>query len=477
MVKRVTSRIESCVVDSEIALSSTHHPFESKSIDFADQIRASIMQQNGRHLETKVLQMSPVGLEVLTLSLPIVQDVYTLKMSIGKQTVELLAKMVHQKISNGNYHLAFRTFEKDQSVTPKVEKREKRRWTCLEKYLPTGTTPNPVGYNDFIFFRVVELSHSGLKLVSSLRNKTIVVKQRLNCAINLPMVGSLTVQVEVRNIDRVTFGQEDVLSLGCVFIGADDFILQILGEYLLNFGRDVTVSALRAEGFPVKNAAKWLDYSYVKTEKEFEEVMSLRLQAYSEVGKVSSEKTPFDMTDEFDSRAKIIAVKHSGKVVGSARVMLHNVGDPTEFGKYVEFPNDFPKVWEYVESSRVCTDTSVRGSDVMFEILSHIVLLAVKGNRRYVVGGAAGSLLTFYKKAGWTITDVCYRSTALVQDESRIILLDIHKVVLGHGLKIRDWKRMFSGVVEYLIDQQMLDLNPMELFRIRALMMISRLVK
>lgn len=477
MVKRVTSRLESCVVDTDVEATSVHHPFEPKNIDFADQIRAAIIQKNGRILETKVLRISPVGIELSTNVLPLLEDVYTIKMSIGKQTIELAAKMVFNEVNGGTYSLAFRTFEKDQSSSPIVEKREKKRWTCLEKYLPTGTAPNPVGYNDFIFFRVAELSHSGLKIITSLRNKTIVAKQRLDCAINLPMVGSLTVKIEVRNIDRISFGEEDVLSLGCVFVGADDFVLQTLSEYLLNFGKDVTVSALKADGFPVKNTAKWLDYSYVKTEEEFEEVLDLRFQAYSQVGKVASDKKPSDMTDEFDSRAKIIAVKHSGKIVGSARVMLHNLGDSTEFGNYTTFPNDFPKVWEYVETSRICTTPNMRGSDVMFEIVSHIVLLAVKGNRRYVVGGAAGSLLDFYKKAGWTITDIGYRSKALVQDESRIIFLDIHKVVLGRGIKIRDWKRMFSGIVDYLLDQEILQLSPMELARVKALVIMSKFVK
>ncbi|MBC7385166.1 MAG: GNAT family N-acetyltransferase [Cryobacterium sp.] len=475
MVKRVAAAASSLGSLPELS-ESVHLPFESKSIDFNEQVKVIILQQGATNIDSKVLRMSPVGVEVSTSSMPPQQSSYELRMNVGKQQIELSAKLVKYDFSDGKYNLAFRTFQKEQAISPYVEKREKKRWTCLEKYLPTGTAPNPVGYNDFIFFRVVEISHSGLKIITSLRNKTITVKQRMDCALNLPMVGSLTVKIEVRNIDRVSFGEEDVLSLGCVFIGADNFVFETLSEYLLNFGRDVSLPALKAEGFPVKKSAKWLDYSYVKTAEEFEEVLSLRLEAYSGAGKISKDKTRFDMTDQFDSMAKIIAVKQNSKVVGSARLMLHNLGDQTEFGRYTEFPAGFPKPWEYVECSRICTSPSVRGSDVMFEIVSHIVLLAVKADRRYVVGGAAGSLLDFYKKSGWTITDISYVSQALKQDESKIIVLDIHKVVLGYGLKIRDWKRMFSGIVDYLMDQEILQLSPMEVARINVLRTLSKLL-
>lgn len=459
------------------SLEDVHSPFEAKTIDFLDQIKILIIEENGNSLKGTVLKMSPVGIEVQLQSNLNLQDKYEIDITLGKQKIKLDARLLHFYNSDDFYIYSFRTFEKNETEVPFFEKREKKRWTCLEKYLPTGTTPNPIGYNDYIFFKIIELSHSGIKLITSLRNKTLISKQRLDCALNFPMVGSLALKIEIRNIDKIIFGGEEVLSLGCILINPDHYGLQTIAEYLLNFGKDVCLSDLKNEGFPIKSTSKWLDYTYVKSENEFDDVLELRHLAYSSAGKISKNKNKFEMTDEFDAIAKIIAVKHNSKIVGSARIMIHNQGDSTEFGKYTKFPESFPKIWEYVEVSRICTNPDIRGYDVLYEILSHIILLTVKANRRYAVGGAAGSLLDFYKKAGWTVTDIIYKSQALKQDESKIIILDTHKVVLANKIKLKDWKRMFSGVIDYMIEQEILILTPIELLRVKYLKFLSKFIK
>lgn len=361
-----------------------------------------------------------------------------------------------------------RTFRPQVTEGLQGDRRAHQRWTCSDDYIPRGRAANPLVYNDFILFWIENISAGGIRIGTSMRNKLLGVGQRLDCTISLPLVGSVQATLMVKTIDtKVTKGKQNLV-IGTQFIHPDDLFKMSLAEYLLNFADGVSIGSLKSDGFPIKSASKWLDFTYVKTQEDFHSVLGLRHAAYLASKKISENTSPTDMQDEFDARAQILIAKYKGQIVGSLRAMFHDSPEQSDLGRYVAFPSTFPRFSEIVEATRVCTRSDFRGSDVMYQMMAHLLLTAIKGGRRYILGGAAGSLVEFYRKIGFRPVGIRYKSKALGGTEHELLLMDTHEVALGKGIAIKPWNQLYGPVIDYMIDQELVVPSTLDMMRVNV---------
>ncbi|MCC7442144.1 MAG: GNAT family N-acetyltransferase [Bdellovibrionales bacterium] len=359
-----------------------------------------------------------------------------------------------------------RTFRPQVTGELQGDRRQHIRWNCSDDYIPRGRAANPLVYNDFILFWIENVSAGGLRIVTSMRNKLLGVGQRLDCTISLPLVGSVQATLVIKTIDTKAIKGKQELVLGTQFVSPGDLFKMSLAEYLLNFAENVTIGSLMRDGYPIRRASKWLDFTYVKTQEEYQSVLHLRHATYLAENKISPDKKVMDMADEFDSRAQILIAKHKGKIVGSLRAMFHDSPEQSDIGRYVRFPAEFPKFAEIVEATRVCTHAEFRGADIMYQLMAHLLLTAIKHGRRFVVGGAAGSLVEFYAKIGFKPVGVRYRSLALDGIEHELIMMDTHEVALGRGIGIKPWNQLYGPVIDYMVENEIVVPSNIDLMRI-----------
>ena len=100
-----------------------------------------------------------------------------------------------------------------QRVLP-LERRRQVRWLCSDEFHPTGVASNPAKSNDFILFRVLDVSPSGLRLQTSLRNNFIVRGMRLDVIVSFPMVSQITVRLTVQNVSFISRNKKEFLAVG-----------------------------------------------------------------------------------------------------------------------------------------------------------------------------------------------------------------------------------------------------------------------
>lgn len=446
-----------------------HSPFTPEPIREGDAV-SGVLEYFGSEHSVRVWRYSPFGLEFvapkgLTIA---VGATCGFRLKFGAETIQYQAVTVSHIEDSGTQNLiGLRLFRPNRSGQTEVDRRSKTRWSCPDDFLPTGTAANPIRFNDFILFRIDNISAGGLRLITSMRNKLIAIGQQLDLVVSLPLVGSVGVVVNVKHIDTEIVNGKEYLAIGTQLVHPDNILLQSLSEYLLNFGEGVSVSTLKEDGFPLGKASKWLDFTYVKSESEYREVLELRLRAYKAAQKIPVSAVASDMSDEFDSRARILCVKHKGRIVGSVRVMFHAEGEKTHLeADGCELPKTMPKLSDCVEASRMCTDPDIRGADILHQLQAHMVLLAVKNGKRFIFGGAADSLVDMYVKCGFTQTGHFYSNESLSNIEHEVIYIDTHKAVLGVGVGPRNWRKIYADLYEYMVEREHIAPTTMDELRI-----------
>ena len=219
-----------------------------------------------------------------------------------------------------------------------------------------------------------------------------------------------------------------------------------------------------------------LEYDYMKGKDEYEEILKLRHHAYSLAGKTAQNATYMDMADKFDENAIIIAAKYRGEIVGSVRLMLHNTNDVTEHGRYVDYPKDFPPITQVAEGSRLCVAPKFSGRGVTYGLLTCMIVSALINGRKTIFSGAAGTLLDFYQKCGSRLTRVKYQNTSLAGLTHELMLMDIPDIVTARKIGVKHWNKLMSKVVNFIIENNFIDLNEQERTKIEFYRYLGLLV-
>ena len=263
---------------------------------------------------------------------------------------------------------------------------------------------------------------------------------------------------------------EQYLVLGTAFSKVEPLVLKCLSEYLLHFGQDVTVTSLKKDGLPVVGGnLKSFDFTYVKSRIDYDQVLELRANSYKAAGKISADAKKEDLADSYDSRARILMVRRGDTTVGSVRVMFHPNFEESEL--YADGIREIPNIdfREAVEASRLCTDPQFRGLDIGYTLVSHMYLTAIKSGKRYMYGGAVGSMIDFYALLGWSVSSAQYQCSSLKNIPHKVVSVDLFEAVLGKGISAKVWRRVYRTLFEYLSEREMITPRPTDLLRLRLL--------
>ena len=156
-----------------------HSPFYPADVRQGDPITASLRVIPGEKSTTMaVWRLSPFGIELVAdpnVSIPSGSEI-DLTLTLGRQQSRFTGLVVTSRHrSKGRELIGIRWYQTpDAHESGAEERRSTSRWLCGSEFLPTGVAPNPARFNDFIHFRVRDLSSTGMQLVTSLRNKFIV---------------------------------------------------------------------------------------------------------------------------------------------------------------------------------------------------------------------------------------------------------------------------------------------------------------
>ncbi len=421
----------------------------------------AFVKVNSRLVEVRVWRLSPLGVEFIrnaALEGLKVGDSLEIEICIGVERTGHLGVVVTHEASEGPHQiLGLRFYQDEKNNWGGSERRESKRWSCSADFLPNGVCPNPGRFNEFIFFKVTDLSSKGLRLQTSLRNKFLIHGMTLRTTITFPMVGNATVAIRVENAAIIEKSGKEFLSLGCSFVNPTENFLKLLAQYVFQFGSVTSLKELSDAGLRVEQISQGIEYKYVRTKEEYEQVLELRKLAYGAAGKLASES---DVSDVYDTRSRIIIGLYRGKVVASTRLIFNQLEDQMEHEQFVTFDSRVPSRDQICEITRVCTHPEFRGADLLMGLMKFASLTVVQSGRRYVLGCATDSLLPMYTKMGFKSMNVRFTHESLNNTQHTIFICDVAEVAVGKGVSPIVWNILWADVVSYLSQNQIMTFDP-----------------
>jgi hypothetical protein len=163
--------------------------------------------------------------------------------------------------------------------------------------------------------------------------------------------------------------------------------------------------------------------------------------------------------------------------VASTRLIFNEIDDQMEHEQFVTFPIEFPRKDEICEITRVCTHPDFRGSDLLLGLFRFAAITVVQSGRRFVVGCATPDLLPLYTRLGFQATPLRYKHKSLNNIEHVIFVSDISKGLAGQGVSPFIWNVVWRDVIEYVIERQLIELDPMANIRMGLYRMVGPLAK
>ena len=220
-----------------------------------------------------------------------------------------------------------------------------------------------------------------------------------------------------------------------------------------------------------------MDFSYVSTHEDYEQVLKLRRDAYVDSGKLPSATSADKCADIFDSRARILVARYRGETVGSLRLVFPGSMDKIEQEDHVSLPASFPPREELVEITRVCTHPRFRGSDLLKLLFAQATKAVVESKRRYVVGSSNMEHLPIYKRIGFKPTDIFFKHQGFNGQEHVVFAGDVTRVISGLDIDPITWNVMYSDVARFLQEHKLLEMDASTALRIRAFKLLSPIAR
>lgn len=458
--------------ENEFNMSHVHGPYIPENIRENELIKAEVIVEGASLVRSyRVWRISPLGLELYigdnnNLEIQKGSSV-SVKLFLGKQETFFKGLVVDSIIDESNKQIAhIRLVNMKSSEKFEGERRKSSRWLCGSEFFPTGIAPNPVRFNDFIYFKIEDISYGGFKLIASLRNKFLISGITLDSMINFPMVSQVNVKVKINNVKVESQNGKDVLAIGATYSTSDNNVNKVVSNYLLQFSNADSLSEIKDSGFLSETISETVNYTYVKTKEEFEEVLKLRYLSYKEAGKVEEGKTYMDMSDQYDAKSRIVIGKLKGEIICSARIIFHQLGDKLEQEQFVQWPVDMPRQDEVVEIMRACTKPGFRGSDLLLGMFKFMSITVAQAKKNWIVICATNEMVPFYSKIGFKNIGLSYLHKKLNNIEHHIMVANFIDGMSGKSVNPIYWNIVWSDSVDYMSEYDLINLDPLMQIRV-----------
>ncbi len=420
--------------------------------------------------ELRVWKLSPLGVELLIDGkddiLPKGMSI-DLELTVGKQVLQfggLVVDFVAEKL-NRNF-IGVRLIRKEDRRTGGIERRTEARWLCSDQFYPTVVASNPAKFNDFLYFKVRDISLQGAQLITSLRNKFIIPGMQLECLMSIPMIGQTKMNVLVKHVRTMTLLGSEYLAVGTSLVNPPAVLRGMIGQYLMQFAEIANPRDLVDSGLRPHSVSKAVEFSFVKSEQEYRQVLSLRYAAYKNEDKLAPGATEADMADIYDSRSRIVIGKYRGAIVACARLTFNSYDDKMEQEEFVAWPVDLPRRDESLEIMRACTHPNFRGSDLLSAMFQFIAITTVQAKRRWIIICATPQMCPLYEKIGFSKVGLSYNHAKLNDSPHEVLMADVPAAMMGRNVGPIVWNVLWHDVSKFLREYELITPDPVMAVRV-----------
>lgn len=440
--------------------------------------KVKLRDDSGDFESLRLWKISPLGIEVVLpdfVELP-QGALVDLKLQVGPQSTTFEGSVVGLLSDSASPRIAgIRLTGKKAKRTGTVDRRKSTRWNCSSQFYPVAICPNPVEFNDFIYFRIKDISESGIRAITSLRNKFVVPGMKLSLQISFPLIGHANIETIVSRANLTSEDGKDYLELGLNIDQLTNRDREIVGQYLIQFSDADSLDAVRSEGLYPKSLVAGLDYSFVKTEEDFAEALKVRLRANQEAQKISAQSKPSDMSDLFDARSRILIWRYKSESVGTIRVTFCDSDSQLEIEKYVKLPKEFPRRDEIAEAGRAATAPEYRKGDLFFSMLQRAAIVCLQAGRPFVIMSTTKELVSMYERIGFTKANLEFIHDLYPSQTQIVLSIDLRQALAGKNVGLLAWNTIWKDVLEHLSESGAIDVKPILTSKTKAYKLLSPL--
>ena len=446
-------------VETEGSVHSILHPIQVRESDIFKFLYFDELAKKFIEVENAIWTISPLGIELKSEATNINEIIKSSVFQVNFSNQKIKLNVVYTGKSKDNKLVGFKF------VYPKVVdyKRSKKRWITNNLSTPTGSFMVPGELNEVCYFNINDVSFDGLSFTTSLRNKILFNGLKFEANVLFPLMSKLLIKLEIVNVNIIQVKNMYKFRVGCKFIDKPSNFSEVIGNYLFQFGDGSSLRSLKEDGFKIIDSKYGFNMSFVKTESEYNDVLKLRELCYTKKNTLNNFR---NFSDIYDSRSRIIIAKHKSKVVGSCRVIFNNSNEEFEHFQFLDKPKNFPDLNSMVELTRICTHPDFRKGDLLIKVLQTAGKVVMLSGKKYVLGCSKPNLINIYKKIGFEDTGYTFNHADLGGKKHHLIMGKPLEIAVGRNVNPIVWNLVWSELVEYLIENEQIELSEIDKVRI-----------
>lgn len=327
------------------------------------------------------------------------------------------------------------------------------RYLCHHDIAPQIKSPDPLDVNRDIYFKVVDISHSGMLLSTSLTNKHLLPGMVLEHAdISVPGAPSLKITLTIKNIREIPAHKG--FHLGVVMTEKNRELENWVAGYLStmspNFMRESHQSPVHDQALRVKRLKQGLTFRIISSDSDYLAVLKLRHQGYGSKGKLSPQATIHDQGQGIAHEGTIIGAYLSGQLVASMELRFGDSHQPFRTFDLIpreKLPDlDLPNT---VEVNRLVVHPRIQGTDVVIGMVqkAHAIVMAQGGKDILFV--ATNQLKPLYLKIGCTELGVQVPHPSIKGVYLNAMVLTRDAFLDGRFLNPDTWETLYQATNDY----------------------------
>lgn len=353
----------------------------------------------------------------------------------------------------------------NEHILSGLGKTENKNFTLDELFRPSAWCNDPFFFQEKMVFKVTSFQASGMKLLTSARNKSFLPNLLLNLKIYLPIHMEFDLMVRVLSTETPSEEQQkNRYVVNVEFINPSQQFLQAMVEYVLFCGVDVSPLELRREKLPLSAIEKSLSFYYATLQQDLDIIMHLRATClFDELGVINSEG--FVVQDEelvenysfgfdtYDENSRQIICKMGKKPIACVRVIFNNKDrNKCEMASNVEVIPESLWTKRFVEISRLAWEKEYRESDVFVNLIRHIIRITVESGHSHILTSSPPALKQLYLKVGFQPLELTWKAEVDEKKKKESpMLLDAKNILKGDLIIDKFvWNKIYAPVARHL---------------------------
>ena len=304
-------------------------------------------------------------------------------------------------------------------INETIDDNKSKNYEIPDIFSPHCWCNDPFFFQEKLIFKIKSIHAKGMILITSARNKTLIPNLDLQLKVSIPAGDEFLVNIKIEEtISSTKPSEKDKYIIHARFENLNSKFLQVMVEYILFCGVEVTPKELRDNNLPVDIIENCLTYYYALDKFEMDKVIQLRkiglfetIASLENQAKESKQERSDDFyKDKFDNFSRQVLCKVGKRPVACIRI-IYNLRDKnkSEISQFIEAIPEWLWTKKFVEISRFAWDKDYRESDVFINMIRQIVRIVIESGHTHIITCAPEALKPLYTKVGFVPLNVNWK--------------------------------------------------------------------